>query len=65
MHAEVFSSARVRLMRSVRLVHPVRLTRSGAPYLSPRNLGAYDALARAAQPAENRWLPADKPKAAA
>ena len=47
MHAEVFSSARVRLMCPVRIVHPVRPTRSGAPSTSPRNYGAYDALARA------------------
>ena len=53
MHAEVFSSARERLMRPVRLVHPVRPTRSGAPYLPPRNYGAYGALARATQLAES------------
>ena len=44
MHAEVFSSARVRFMRPVRLVHPVRPTRSGAPY-TPRNYDVYGALA--------------------
>ena len=38
---------------SVRLVHPVRPTHSSAPHTPPRNHGAYDALARAAQPAEN------------
>ena len=43
MHTEVFSSARVRLMRPVRLVHPVRPTRSGAPY-TPLNHGVYGAL---------------------
>ena len=53
MHAEVFSSARVRLMRPVRLVHPVRPTRSGAPYTSSRNHGAYGALARATKLAES------------
>ena len=53
MHAEVFSSARVRLMRPVRLMHPVRPTRSDAPYLPPRNHGAYGALARATQLAES------------
>ena len=52
MHTEVFSSARVRLERPVHLVYPVRPTRSDTPYLPPRNYGAYDALARAAQPAE-------------
>ena len=53
MHAEVFSSARVRLMRPVRLVHPVRPTRSGTPSTSSRNHDVDGVLARAAQPAEN------------
>lgn len=54
----------VHFERPVSLARSVRLARSGAPYTS-RNRGVLGALARSAQPAENRWLPADKPKAAA
>ena len=43
----------VRLMRPVSLARPVRLAHSGAPYLPPRNHGAYGALARATQLAES------------
>ena len=41
----------VHFERPVSLARSVRLARSVVPYLTPRNHGAYGALARAAQPA--------------
>ena len=63
MHAEVFSSARVRLMRPVRLAHPVHPPRD--PAHQTRRVTTTRMVRSRDQPAENRWLPADKPKAAA